>query len=303
MKHSHVFILITLGALSLGATLYILTQGIPFPLLSPSGTIGLGERDLMVRAVFLMLIVVIPVVILSVFVAWHYRASNTHATYTPKGEHSVMEELIWWSIPLEIVLVLSALTWSGTHELDPARAIDSSLPPLTVQVVALPWKWLFIYPEEGVASVNELAIPIHRSVRFEITADAPMNSFWIPALGGQMYAMTGMTTVLNLDAREPGEYPGRSANYSGEGFSQMQFTAKAMTAENYASWIAAARNTQSALSNDAYALLRAPSDAGPVRYFGQVGVTFADIANSYMLNTMPTDSHPRMDDMMDMHHH
>jgi cytochrome o ubiquinol oxidase subunit 2 len=214
-----------------------------------------------------MLIVVIPVFILIIFMAWHYREGNTKAKYTPNWEHSKMEELVWWSIPLEIVLVLAALTWSSTHALDPAKPLVSTERPLTVQVVALPWKWLFIYPEQGVASVNELALPVNRPVEFKITADAPMNSFWIPALGGQMYAMTGMTTALHLMASKAGDYPGRSANYSGEGFAQMQFTAKAMSDADFAAWVTHAQQSNDVLTSDSYSALRQPSDAAIVNTY------------------------------------
>jgi cytochrome o ubiquinol oxidase subunit 2 len=260
----------------------ILTHGYSFPVLFPSGSIGLAERDLMLRTVLLMLIVVVPVCLLAVFFAVHYRASNTKATYTPNWEHSKMEELIWWSIPLEIVLVLGALTWSSTHELNPSIPIVSLEPPLTIQVVALPWKWLFIYPSEGVASVNEFALPVGRPVAFQLTADAPMNSFWVPALGGQEYAMTGMTTELNLMATKPGDYPGRSANYSGEGFAQMKFTARAMSPEDFNAWVRTAKASTEVLSSETYAALSKPSDTGPVRYYGMVMIPFSNIVSSTM---------------------
>jgi cytochrome o ubiquinol oxidase subunit 2 len=281
MKPSYLFALGGVGAVCFALLLALLVHGSGFPLLMPSGSVGMAERDLMVRTVYLMLIVVVPVVLLAIFIAWHYREGNTQAAYTPNWEHSKMEEFIWWSIPFEIVLVLSAVTWSGTHELDPAKALASSEPPLTVQVVALPWKWLFIYPEQGVASVNELALPVNRPVEFLITADAPMNSFWIPALGGQMYAMTGMTTVLHLMATVPGDFKGRSANYSGAGFAQMQFTARAMNETDFDAWVATAKQS-GPLSSETYDVLRTPSDAGPVHYFGTVSMTFADIVSRYM---------------------
>lgn len=264
-----------------------------FPLLVPSGTIGMAERDLMLHTVFLMLIVVIPVFILIIFLAWHYRAGNTKAKYTPDWEQSKMEELIWWSIPLEIVLVLAAVTWTSTHELDPSKALASTQQPEVVQVVALPWKWLFIYPQEGIASVNELALPVGHPVEFQITADAPMNSFWIPALGGQMYAMTGMVTMLHLLPSTIGVYEGRSANYSGEGFAQMHFDTRVLSEADFAAWVAQAQQSGDMLMPDTYADLRKPGDAGPVRYYGMVHMSFDDIVHSYM---------PMMD-MSAMHHH
>jgi cytochrome o ubiquinol oxidase subunit 2 len=288
--------------LGFALVLVVLTHGSEFPLLAPSGSVGVGERDLMLRTVYLMLIVVVPVIILAIFIAWHYREGNTKAAYKPNWEHSKMEEFIWWSIPFEIVLVLSAVTWSGTHEFNPAKALVSGEPPLTVEVVALPWKWLFIYPEQGVASVNELALPVNRSIEFRITADAPMNSFWIPALGGQMYAMTSMTTMLHLIAPTPGNFTGRSANYSGAGFAQMTFAARAMTGADFDAWVAHAKQAE-ALSSASYSVLRAPSDAGPVRYYGAVSMTFDDILHLYMpMHTSMPTSIP-MDSSPMMHHH
>ncbi len=282
MKPLPLVALISIAVCDLVLVLLVLAHGNPFPLLFPAGVVGVAERNLMMRAVFLMLIVVVPVILLAIFIAWHYRESNPRATYTPEWEQSKMEELIWWSVPFEIVLVLAALTWTGTHALDPAKPLVSAEPPIVIEAVALPWKWLFIYPDQGVASVNEVALPVGRPVEFRITADAPMNSFWIPALGGQEYAMTGMTTVLHLEADAAGDYPGRSANYSGDGFAQMQFTARAMGAGDFDAWVAQAHASGAALTPSAYATLRQPSDAGPVAYYGSVTETFEDIVNSFM---------------------
>ncbi|HEV7121340.1 MAG TPA: ubiquinol oxidase subunit II [Candidatus Paceibacterota bacterium] len=261
-----------------------------FPVLIPSGSIGAAERDLMLHAVALMLIVVVPVFILAIFIAWHYRAENKKAKYTPNWEHSRMEEFIWWAIPFEIVLVLSALTWSSTHALDPAKPLVSTQPPMVIQVVALPWKWLFIYPEQGVASLNEVALPVGRPVEFQITADAPMNSFWIPALGGQEYAMTGMTTDLHLMATQPGAYPGGSANYSGEGFAQMKFTARALNQADFNDWVARAQQSPAMLMPEDYAALRQPSAAGNVQYYGMVGMEFQDIVSGSMGMSMSSST-------------
>ena len=293
-----------LSAVGFGVLLFILTRGSSFPLLFPSGSVGVGERDLMIRATLLMLIVVVPVILLAIFIAWHYREGNKKAAYTPNWEQSKLEELVWWSIPLEIVLVLAALTWTSTHELDPVKHIPSEEPSYVIQVVALPWKWLFIYPEEGVASVNEVAIPLHRSVEFDITADAPMNSFWIPALGGQMYAMTGMTTVLHLEATEAGAYPGMSANYSGEGFAQMKFTARALSPDDFSTWVAQARSSNEVLSEKSYAALRKPSTTGPVRYYSKVDMPFTNILSSFMpqMKTTPSDASSTRLDMMHSEH-
>lgn len=247
------------------------------PLLHPSGTVGAAERDLMMHTVLLMLIVAVPVYALAILIAIRYRAQNTAAKYTPDWEHSRMEEFVWWVIPFEIILVLGALTWNATHELDPSAPIVSTSAPYTVQVVALPWKWLFIYPDGNVASVGELALPAGRPVEFDITADAPMNSFWIPSLGGQIYAMAGMVTKLNLIAPVPGTYQGVSANYSGEGFGSMDFPVRVLTQEQFDAWIASAQSSPDALTDVSFAKLAEPGPAGPVRYYGTVEFNFFDI--------------------------
>ncbi len=238
-------------------------------LLDPKGLVGLSERTLMLHAVEFMLIVAVPVYILIFFFAWWYRAGNTKATYKPDWEHAKVDELIWWAIPFEIVLILGALTWTSTHQLDPRAPLEGPT-PIVIQVVALDWKWLFIYPEENIATVNYVAVPVGRPVRFDVTADAPMNSFWIPRLGGQIYAMTGMVNSLNLVANEAGTYPGVSANYSGEGFAKMKFTAEALPEEVFHSWIVRARASSRILTHDEYTLLRERSVMDEPLYYAEV---------------------------------
>ncbi len=222
-----------------------------FAVLNPQGAVALAERGLMLQALLFMLIVAVPVLGLLFFFAWRYRAGNKKAHYAPNWGSGRMEELVWWVIPLEIVLILGALTWTSTHELDPRRALPGG-EPLVVQVVALEGKWLFLYPEQQVASLNEVRFPAGRPVRFFITADAPMNSFWIPQLGGQIYAMTGMVTELNLIADQPGTYQGLSANYSGEEFAHMQFAAVTLTSENFAAWVETVQEFGGTLDHHSY---------------------------------------------------
>lgn len=243
-----------------------------FSVLNPAGAVGLAERTLMLHAVEFMLIVAVPVYVLLFFFAWQYRASNTRATYMPDWEHAKMDELIWWAIPFEIILILGALTWTSTHALDPRVPLASAggEPPLVVEVVALEWKWLFIYPAQGIATVNYLALPVGRPVEFRVTADAPMNSFWIPRLGGQIYAMTGMTTRLNLVADYPGVFAGGSANYSGTGFAEMKFAVHAVPQGEFDTWVHDVRAAQTALDTAAYAALAQPSAADAPEYFGAV---------------------------------
>ncbi|MBP7770324.1 MAG: ubiquinol oxidase subunit II [Candidatus Pacebacteria bacterium] len=240
-----------------------------FPVLDPAGAIGLAERGLMLHAVEFMLIVAIPVYILLFFFAYRYRVGNKKAKYAPDVEHGKLEELVWWVVPLEIVLVLGALTWGSTHQLDHKRALEGG-PPLQVQVVALDWKWLFIYPQQGIATVNYLVMPTNRPVRFSITADAPMNSFWIPALGGQIYAMTGMATELNLVANEPGVYKGAGANYSGDGFAKMKFVASAVPEADFDAWVAGIKAATGTLSYPAYQELARPTIAEAPSYYAAV---------------------------------
>lgn len=235
-------------------------------LLFPSGAIALAERGLIFQATLFMLIVAVPVFGLIFFFAWWYRQGNTKAKYTPDWAHSNMEELIWWAIPLEIVLILGALTWGSTHELDPRRPL-SNVPPVVIEAVALEDKWLFIYPEEKIATVNYLQIPAGRPVLFKITADAPMNSFWIPALGGQMYAMTGMVNELNLIADKEGTFAGGSANYSGAGFVKMKFMTDAVSPNDFDSWVGEMQTKSLMLGQTEYEKLARPSeDTAPTSY-------------------------------------
>lgn len=266
-----------------------------FPVLDPAGAIGLAERGLMLHAVEFMLIVAIPVYILLFFFAYKYRAGNKKAKYAPDAEHGKLEELVWWVVPLEIVLVLGALTWGSTHQLDPRKPLDGAA-PLVVQVVALDWKWLFIYPEQGIATVNYLVVPVDKPVEFSITADAPMNSFWIPALGGQIYAMTGMATELNLVANEPGVYKGAGANYSGNGFAKMKFTASAVAPADFDAWVAGIKSATSTLSLQAYQELARPTiDAAP-SYFADVEPGLFDaVIMQFMDSVKGSAPHPVKD--------
>lgn len=283
MKHRLAILLISISAVALLSTLVWHIRTANFAILEPAGLIALGERTLMVQVTLLMLIVVVPVLILTFMFAWHYRASNKNAVYKPEWESSPMDELVWWAIPCEIILVLAALTWSSTHLLDPKRPIDSHASPLIVEVVALDWKWLFIYPEEGIATVNLLKIPADRPIKFKITSDAPMNSFWIPQLGGQIYAMTGMSTELNLIAEKQGDYQGLSANYSGAGFADMKFTTHVVSPEDFDAWVRIVEKTPSALDNKQYEMLTQPSSKLPPTLYGSVEKNlYNTVVGSYM---------------------
>jgi cytochrome o ubiquinol oxidase subunit II len=274
--------IVFLGITVVFAVLYALLRDYTFQVFDPKGLIATEERGLIIHAVLLMLIVVVPVFILAFSIAWRYRAGSTKAVYTPDWENSPMEELVWWAVPLEIILVLGALTWSSTHQLDPSKPLAVSGTPLVVEVVALDWKWLFIYPELGIASVNELDFPVNRPVTFYITADAPMNSFWIPQLGGQIYAMSGMVTQLHLVANNVGTYNGASANYSGDGFADMKFAANAVTEDEFNAWVAGVKHSNQILDAATYRLLARPSTTTPQTYASVADNLYNSIVMQFM---------------------
>ncbi|WNO55126.1 ubiquinol oxidase subunit II [Stakelama saccharophila] len=248
--------------------------------LDPSGYVAAQQRDLLVISVVLMLLIILPVMALTVLFAWRYRHTNTEATYEPDWDHSTQLELLIWSAPLLIIICLGAITWLGTHTLDPYRKIeridanrtlDVANKPLEVDVVAMDWKWLFIYPEYGIATVNELAAPVDRPLQFKITATDVMNSFYIPALAGQIYAMPGMETTLHAVINEPGAYHGFSANYSGNGFSGMDFRFLGLDDAGFRQWVAEAKSSGRSLDRATYRDLAKPSENVPVKRYAAVG--------------------------------
>ena len=236
-------------------------------LLFAKGKIALEQRDLLFIIQAIMLLVVIPVYILTFIFSWVYRAHNKKAKYTPDWDDNKLAEYIWWGVPCVLTLIIAGLTWYKTYELDPYKPIEHEKQPIRIQVVALQWKWLFIYPDEGIASVNFFQFPEKTPVSFEITADAPMNSFWIPQLGGQIYAMPSMRTKLHLIADEAGEYRGASANLSGEGFAGMTFIAKASSDEEYQQWVQSVKQSPKSLNIAEYKQLALPSSYNPVALY------------------------------------
>ncbi|MDR5856303.1 ubiquinol oxidase subunit II [Caballeronia sp. LZ062] len=245
-------------------------SGCNLEVLDSKGVIGAAESSLIATATFTMLLVVVPVILLTLIFAWRYRASNTNATYAPKWTHSTAIEVVVWAIPAAIILFLGTLTWKSTHELDPYKPIQSNVKPINVEVVALDWKWLFVYPDLGIASVNQVAFPVGTPVNFRITSDSVMNSFFIPQLGSQIYAMAGMQTRLNLQADHAGDYAGISANYSGAGFSDMKFRALALSQADFDSWVKKVKTAPEALDMNVYAGVARPSEKVAVRYFSTV---------------------------------
>jgi cytochrome o ubiquinol oxidase subunit 2 len=251
--------------------------------LQPRGEVAQKEKSLMLVGLLLSAIVVIPVFIMTTVIAYKYRESNTGAKYTPNWDGSRFFETIWWGIPILIISVLSLIAWNSAHALDPFKPLGSNAKPMTIQVVALDWKWLFIYPRQGIASVNYVRFPQNTPIDFQITSDSVMNSFWIPQLGGQIYAMPGMATGLNLSASQSGSFRGSSANISGSGFSDMIFTARASSMPDFNRWVNNVEHSPRALSQSAYGELAKPSRANPVVLYSSVQ---ADLFSSVILKYM-----------------
>lgn len=263
--------------------------------LQPAGPIAAGERRLLITAFLLMLLIVVPVFVIAFSFAWRYRESNKKAKYSPNLDHSRLAETIWWLIPTALISVLAVITWQGTFAFDPHKALSSATPTMHIQVVALDWRWLFIYPDQQVASVNELHLPVNTPIQFDITADAPMNSFWIPQLGGQIYAMPGMNTQLNLLADRSGTFNGSSANISGKGFSSMRFKAIASPKTQFDAWVTTASEA-SPLTSAVYADIARPQiNEAVTMYSDPARGLYATIINKYM-NTDHMD-HMQMEGM------
>jgi cytochrome o ubiquinol oxidase subunit II len=238
--------------------------------LDPRGPIGLAEKTILIDSLAIMLAIVIPTLVVMGAVAWWFRASNTRARYLPDWDFSGRIELIVWAIPLMVIILLGGVAWIGAHQLDPAEPLASGTPPLKIQVVSLDWKWLFIYPDQHIASVNELVIPAGVPVNFALTSGSVMNAFFIPQLGSMIYTMNGMTTQLNLRADEPGTFRGLSSHYSGDGFSDMHFDVRAVPADRFAAWVAATHGTGPALDATSYNALARQSINPHPSTFGDV---------------------------------
>jgi cytochrome o ubiquinol oxidase subunit II len=254
MRHALLSVVLVGAALLLASC-----QGV----LDPQGPIGSAERLLLINSTAIMLVVVVPVIVATLAFAWWYRSSNTHATRSLDESYEGRVEFVVWSIPALTVILLGGVIWIGSHQLDPRAPIPAKSDPLHVDVVALDWKWLFIYPDQGVATVNQLVIPAGTPVEFRLTSATVMNSFFVPQLGSQIYAMGGMTMHLSLLADKPGEYPGFSANFSGDGFSEMRFVVKSVSAGDFNAWLEQVRGTGLALDDAGYAELAKPSKAVP----------------------------------------
>jgi cytochrome o ubiquinol oxidase subunit 2 len=256
----------------------LMLSGCNLVLLNPAGNVARQQSNLMIAAVITMSLIIVPVLVSIFVIAWRARASNESAEYDPDWDHSTQIELMVWAGPLLIIIVLGAMTWIGTHQLDPyrplthigkGRPVAAQTKPLEVEVVALNWKWLFFYPQYGIATVNELAAPVDRPIHFKLTATETMNSFFIPSLAGQIYAMPGMQTVLNAVINKPGDFAGFSSNYSGEGFTDMRFRFHGVSEPDFTQWVAKVRADGGRLDTQAFSQLNVPSRADPVHYYAQ----------------------------------
>ena len=289
------------SALLLVPAMALLT-GCQRAVLDPAGDVALQQRNLIYTSTGLMLLIIIPVLILIVVFAWRYRKGGK-GTYDPHFDHSTSLELVIWAAPLLIIIALGALTWSSTHLLDPFRPLDriaagrpadKSLAPMRVQVVAMDWKWLFIYPEQGIATVNELVVPVDRQVRFDITSTNMMNTFYAPTLAGMIYAMPGMQSTLHAVLNRPGEYEGMSANYSGAGFSDMRFKLIGVDQAGFDRWVAQTKASGRQLQTGEYLALEKPSEKVPVARFATVEPDLFD----RVLNRCVAPGTPCMRDVM-----
>lgn len=283
-----IIVLLLVGIVA-AASLYL--QGQNIAVLNPKGPIAEKERALMFFALGLSLIVVIPVFSMATFFAWKYRETNDKAQYKPDWDRNIIAESIWWGIPTLLILILSIVAWNSSHSLDPFRPLNSTTPPVSIQVVALDWKWLFIYPQQNIATVNFVQFPKQTPVNFQITSDTVMNSFWIPQLGGQIYAMPGMSTQLHLLAYGNGSYYGSSANISGVGFAGMHFTAKSTSVKAFNSWVSHVQSSRHTLDAQTYNQLSSPSVDNQAAYYV---VGNANLYNNVLMKYMsPTAQMPQ----------
>jgi cytochrome o ubiquinol oxidase subunit II len=268
-----------------GLTTSACSQGV----LAPVGPVADGERLILLDALGIMLLIAVPTILATLWFAWWFRASNRAALYRPDWAYSDKLEVLVWAIPALVVLFLGGVAWIGSHQLDPARPIDSAVRPLEVQVVSLDWRWLFIFPEQHIATVNRLVIPVGTPVHFRITSSSVMNVFFVPRIGGEIYAMNGMATQLNLLARNVGRFPGLSAQFSGDGFSDMGFNTDVVSEKEFHNFVADASASPGRLDEAEYISLSRPSRSADVKLFGKVA---SDIFENIVSRRLPPGSGP-----------
>ena len=272
-------------------TIVVVAGGGHFPWFDPAGVVAARERQVFLLAIGLSVIVVVPVFTLLAMFAWKFREGNKKADYQPEWSENNKLEAVWWGIPIAIIAVLATVVWFTTHELDPYRKISSDTPTLKVQVVALEWKWLFIYPDYGVATVNELRLPVDTPVHFTLAADAPMSAFWVPSLGSQIYAMNGMSSQLNLLATKTGTYKGYNTNINGEGYAKMTFDVPVVGKQDFAAWTKKAYASPDMLDEKSYNELAKPSLVPQSKtYMLMTPDLYDTIVMKYMAPKKPGDS-------------
>ncbi|MBC7708370.1 COX aromatic rich motif-containing protein [Polaromonas sp.] len=271
-----------LGAFSF--LLWLLLRGQNIAILHSKGPIASQQRDLIIWSLIVILAIAVPTVLLLYFTAWRYRESHSSSTYHPEAKTGKIFNIIIWALPSLMMLVLAFTLVPSTHKLQPNKALAAQKPSINIQVVAMRWKWLFIYPEQGIATVNYVQLPKDTPVAFDLTADdAPMSSFWVPNLSGQLYAMTGHINRLNLIANVNGDYPGRSAEINGAGFAGMQFTARVSSTDDFESWVETTKQSSASLDKTAYQTLIKPSENNEVEtYYPVDGTLYADAVMKYI---------------------
>jgi cytochrome o ubiquinol oxidase subunit II len=308
-RKKHAFAVLALAIVGLLALLVWYLHDANIAVLNPKGPVAAKERSLLIFTALLSLVVIIPVFTMTIVIAWKYREGNTKAVYKPDWDRHRLAEFTWWAIPIVIISILGVVTWTSTYALAPYKSLASTNKPINIEVVALDWKWLFIYPQQNIATVNWAQIPVNTPINFEITSDTVMNSFWVPQLGGQIYAMPGMKTQLNLLASQAGSFNGSSANISGTGFAGMTFTVKASSNTAFNGWVHSVKRVSKPLNQTTYKQLAKPSEYNQVSYYSSAASNLYDtIILSYMVppssgqssstsNGAQTQSTPSMEGM------
>ncbi len=254
-------------------------------LINPQGTVAIHEANLIKLLVVIMLACAVPVFLFAAFVAIRYRAGRKNAKYEPEWKLSGIGTFLKWALPITIVFTFAVINWNASHKLDPYKPIGPKQDTLIIQVISLRWKWLFIYPKEKIATVNDLVIPTKTPIEFQLTSDGPMNSFWIPALSGQIYSMSGMGTHIHLMANLPGVFQGSAAEINGRGFSGMKFTTHALSSQDFDTWVNFAEKSSRTLTLEEYESLAKPSEDHPVTLYSHVD---EDLYNKIMMKYMDT---------------
>ncbi|MDT9722717.1 ubiquinol oxidase subunit II [Paenibacillus sp. ClWae2A] len=280
-----IIIPVVLTLVTIALIVWPMLAGGQYVVLDPKGPIGASQRDLIVISTILCAVIIVPVLILSAVIVWRYRDKpDNKAAYEPNWSHSTKAEAIWWTVPIIIIGILAIVTIRYTYVLEPSKPLAHEKEPITIQVSSLDWKWLFMYPEQGIATVNTLNIPADRPVKFELTADSPMNSFWIPQLGGQIYTMSGMAMTLYLQADHEGKYWGSGANFTGEHFGEMRFDVNATSDEDFDNWVAEVKQNSQALTTEGYKALAEPGTSNVAYYSAFPEGLFQNIVTKYVVD-------------------